>query len=145
MRFWIGKEREGRYKGIKTLFVQSEVLDDKVMDKMNEILKTHSVGQIYFGAGSTQVNVCTDYSKLKNITNGIFTSVECFEYQDWYEKCFEHIILNVKAPLGNKISLKVRSQYTVSVLPIETGYDTCLDDLHGDLFLNDDEEIYKEN
>ena len=39
MRFWIGKEKEGRYKGVRTLFVQSSILDDEVLDKIEDILK----------------------------------------------------------------------------------------------------------
>ena len=43
MRFWIGKEMEGRYKGIKTLFVQCEVITYDVMMKLEEILKIYMV------------------------------------------------------------------------------------------------------
>ena len=145
MRFWIGKEMEGRYKGIKTLFVQCEVITHDVMMKLEEILKTYSVGQIYFGAGSTQLKSCHDYDKLREICNGIFTSVECFKYENWYEELFDHIILNVKAPLDNNVSIKVRSPNTVTIFPIESGYDTCLDTLTDDLFSDTDIEIYKEN
>ena len=141
MRFWIGKEKEGRYKGVRTLFVQSSILDDEVLDKIEDILKRYSVGQIYFGAGSVQVNECTNPSRLKEITKGILTSIECFDYRLWYENYFDHIILNVNALLNNNLSIKVRSPNTVTVFPIETGYDTCLDELKNDLFLDTDEEI----
>lgn len=141
MRFWIGKEKEGRYKGVKTLFVQSSILNDEVLNKVEDILKRYSVGQIYFGAGSVQVNECTNPNKFREVTKGILTSVECFTYMDWYENYFEHIILNVNAPLSNNVSIKIRSPNTVTVFPIETGYDTCLDELKDDLFLDTDEEI----
>jgi len=62
MRFWIGYEKEGELKGIKTLFVGSRTIkEDRIEKIMSEDCE---IEQIYFGAGC-----CTKISMdiLKNV------------------------------------------------------------------------------
>ena len=53
MRFWIGKELEGRYKGINTLFVQCENLQPEVFEKIKKILEIMNSDDSYFRLSET--------------------------------------------------------------------------------------------
>ena len=55
MKLWIGKEREGIYQGVKTLFIGSKKI---TYGDINNILKKDKdIEQLYFGAGCcTEIN-----------------------------------------------------------------------------------------
>ena len=49
MKLWIGKEQEGKNKGVQTLFIASEDVSD---EDISDVLKEHKdIKQLYFGAG----------------------------------------------------------------------------------------------
>ena len=50
--FWVGKEVEGRLKGLQTLFIVGDQSIDVILDKLYQCLKQHIiVSHLYFGAG----------------------------------------------------------------------------------------------
>lgn len=62
--FWIGREVEGRFKGIKTLFVRGDQLVEDISSKLENNFVVH----IYFGAGNqskvTKFNVIEKFVKI---------------------------------------------------------------------------------
>jgi len=55
MKLWIGKEREGKFKGVETLFVGSKTITFEKIEKT--ISDNPTICQIYFGAGKcTPIN-----------------------------------------------------------------------------------------
>lgn len=144
MRFWIGKELEGRYKGINTLFVQCENLQPEVFEKIKEILKTETVGQIYFGAGSKNVDFCPDfyYVQLLEFRKNYLLTVETSIWQDWYKDVFNNIILTYdNLPDCPNLNIKVKNKNVVYTFPLENGYKTDLSNLERDMFSGVDREI----
>ena len=69
---FIGKEQEGKYKGLKTLFIGEQISFteiNKILDKRDDIL------QIYLGAGrSYELNITKEtLNKLLNLNKYIIT------------------------------------------------------------------------
>lgn len=144
MRFWIGRELEGRYKGINTLFVQCENLQPEVFEKIKEILKTEKVGQIYFGAGSKNVDFVPDfyYFQLFDFRKDYLLTVETSVWQDWYKDVFNNIILTYdNLPDCPNLNIKVKNKNVVYTFPLESGYKTDLSNLERDMFSGVDREI----
>lgn len=55
MKLWLGKEQEGDYKGLDTLFIGSPDVSYK---EIKEAIKENDFNQIYFGAGRcSKINV----------------------------------------------------------------------------------------
>lgn len=74
MRMWIGKEREGKKKGVETLFVEAPWLHILRLKKVRSVAKEHSISRIYIGAGKVDV---TRLSKdWVNILQGFEVVVE---------------------------------------------------------------------
>lgn len=56
MIIWTGKEMEGKYKGVETMFVKTEELDDSKVERILAVLQLHpEVNAIYLGAGRTDI------------------------------------------------------------------------------------------
>ena len=93
MKLWIGKEKEGCYKGNKTLFVGTAFIG---YDEINKILESEEdIIQIYFGAGlcsqinykvvrkcikhhidNTNITIEVSIDKLKYVPSDILNYVE---------------------------------------------------------------------
>ena len=74
MRMWIGKEREGKKKGVKTLFVEATLLDTLTLKKVCSVATKHSISRIYIGAGKVDViGLSKDWF---NILQGFDVAVE---------------------------------------------------------------------
>lgn len=146
MRFWVGMEVEGRYKGVRTLFVQSSKLSKAVFDKINKILETEKVGQIYFGAGSTNVEECSDINCLDKLRENYLLSIESTVYYKWFDGTFNNIILTRELPakMISRITLKVKKPDFVYCAPLESSYVTDLKFLANDMFAGVDKEIKME-
>ena len=146
MRFWIGKEVEGRYKGVNTLFVQCERLDTELFDKIKKILEVEKVGQIYFGAGSTDVEFCPDYNyiQLLDFRKEYLLTIETSKWQDWYKKVFNNIIITYDnfPDYYQNVSVKIKNKDVVYSFPLENGYKTDLSNLERDMFTGTDREIF---
>ena len=70
INIWIGKEKEGKYKGVKTLFVGSKKYSWEYIQKLLE--KQNNIEQIYFGAGKcTPINYNTIKNCLDSIKGGL--------------------------------------------------------------------------
>ena len=63
MKLWIGREQEGIHKGLKTLFVGSDKVTYKDIEKY---VREFKASQIYFGAG-----ICTkiNYQVVNSVLN----------------------------------------------------------------------------
>lgn len=62
--FWVGKEVEGRLKGLQTLFIVGDQTIDTILDKLYKCLKNHIiVSHLYFGAGGQ--SKVTNYSTMR--------------------------------------------------------------------------------
>lgn len=70
MRMWIGKEREGKKKGVETLFVEAPWLHKIRLRKVRSVAKEHSISRIYIGAGKV------DVKRLSKYWNNILQSFE---------------------------------------------------------------------
>lgn len=62
--FWVGKEVEGRLKGLQTLFIVGDRSIDVILDKLYQCLKQHIiVSHLYFGAGGQ--SEVTNYDTIR--------------------------------------------------------------------------------
>jgi hypothetical protein len=63
-KFWTGKEVEGRFKGLQTLFIVGDQGIDLILEKLRECLTRRLiVAHLYFGAGG-QSDI-TDYNTIR--------------------------------------------------------------------------------
>ena len=145
MRFWIGKELEGRYKGIKTLFVESSIIDLPLIYKIKEISEVHNFGQIYFGAGELDVvsierEAETEFGFLKN---EYLLTIETHKQRDIYKKYFHHVILSffVEQEEDTEYTFKIRTEKNVYCVSKENCFTTNLSKLENGLFIGTDVEI----
>ncbi len=99
--FWLGRELEGQYSTLWTLFI---VGDQNIQDICNALKKCQEsrsviVGHLYFGAGNQ--SVVTDYNTLRYFVSlGYFVTYEILAEQinlvprDILEKC--HLMVCIK-------------------------------------------------
>ncbi len=146
MRFWIGKEREGRYKGINTLFVETDVITSDVMKNIKQIASKYSFGQIYFGAGEVDVTDVDVSAKeeLNLLKNNYVLTVETHQQRSFYKKCFNHVVFSfyVENEQNVEYTFKIRTNKNVYSMPKENCFVTNLEDLKDGLFLGTDVEIF---
>lgn len=74
--FWVGKEVEGRLKGLQTLFIVGDQPVDTILEKLYKCLKEHLViSQLYFGAGNQ--SKVTNYNTIRYfLKKGYFITYE---------------------------------------------------------------------
>ena len=69
--FWIGKEVEGRLKGVKTLFIVS----DKNIKDIEVRAQKHNISHLYFGAGNQ--SIVRDFDTIIYLTKkGYYVTLE---------------------------------------------------------------------
>jgi len=117
MKLWVGKEQEGIHKGFKTLFVGSDKVTYKDIEKY---VKEFNVSQIYFGAG-----ICTkiNYQVVDSVLNkfrhsGLTITLEVDINQ--LSKIPRHILLDsieliVTTTNKNYLLLKQINDYKVQI------------------------------
>ena len=75
MRLWVGEEREGREKGVETLFVESVALYEHDLYLIKDVAKERSISRIYLGAGKVDLqSICDEW---ENVLSGFSVVVEC--------------------------------------------------------------------
>ena len=74
MRMWIGIEREGKKKGVRTLFVETIWLDELTLKEVRNVAKEHVISRIYIGAGKVDVKGLS--KDWVNILQGFDVAVE---------------------------------------------------------------------
>ena len=74
MRMWIGIEREGKKKGVRTLFVETIWLDELTLKEVRNVAKEHVIIRIYIGAGKVDVKGLS--KDWVNILQGFDVAVE---------------------------------------------------------------------
>lgn len=94
--FWVGREVEGRLKGIKTLFI---VGDKSITEICNKLKQCGSVSHLYFGAGNQSrvrdFNILEYFSKKYYITlEIILEDILCVPVSIYKNKNI-HIILTI--------------------------------------------------
>lgn len=144
MRFWVGKELEGRYKGILTLFVESNVLSIDILEKIKTISKKYQFGQIYFGAGSIDVIDISEQTKeeLKILKDYYVLTIETHKQREFYNECFNHIVLTFDIKDTNvEYTFKVKNSKDVYCIPQESCIRTNLEKLKNGQFVGTDLEI----
>lgn len=143
MRFWIGKELEGRYRGINTLFVEADVLTLEIFEKIKCIASKYTFGQIYFGAGEVDVISIEDIKELLALKNYYVLTVETHKQRDFYKKYFNHIVLSftVSQEQEMEYTFKIRTDKNVYCMPKENCFTTNLSKLKSGLFAGTDIEI----
>ena len=86
--FWIGTEVEGRFKGLKTLFVVGDQPYNKILLKL---IENPSIHHIYFGAGNQ--SKVTDYNIMKAMAE-VYTITYEVTAEDYYNTVPIDIIKN---------------------------------------------------
>lgn len=145
MRFWIGKELEGRYRGINTLFVEADVITSGLIKNIKLIASKYSFGQIYFGAGEvdvTDINVSAE--ELDLLKNNYILTVETHQQRSFYKECFNHVVLSfyVENEQDVEYTFKIRTDKNVYCMPKKNCFVTNLKDLKDGLFSGTDVEIF---
>ena len=147
MRFWIGKELEGRYKGVLTLFVESDVLTLDIILKIKNISKNYSFGQIYFGAGGVDVINISEKAReeLLRLQMNYLLTIETHKQRELYNKYFNHIVLTFDIFYSNvEYTFKIKNQKEVYCIPQESCIRTNLKKLKNGQFVGTDVEIEEE-
>src|SRR5574343_380543 len=79
--FWVGKEAEGRLKGLPTLFITGDQTKDAILSKL-QICDNHGIviGHLYFGAGHQ--STVTDFDIIRTFLElGYFVTLEVFLFE----------------------------------------------------------------
>lgn len=147
MKLWIGKEKEGKYKGMETLFIGSS---DITFGEIERTLKDNpNVSQLYFGAGGcTPINNNVIYDCYKQIKDKIITaeiSIDNFIESDikWLRKINVIItFINDKVNLFNKLkSVQIKLQgkvpNTIYIEELSDFIHTDCKDLEGKKYKDD--------
>jgi len=140
-KFWIGNEVEGRFKGIKTLFVVGNQKKEDIEKK----LIINSIHHIYFGAGNqSKVNDTHNINYFLN--NGFLVTYEILHNNLRYvplllfkHKNF-HLVITFKSLYLDRIritdSFKIEDDKNVYVMSKCNFYKTNkLKDYKGDKFI----------
>ena len=74
MRMWVGKEREGIFKGVMTLFVGDKSI---TYEEVKQALDNHKCKQVYFGAGRcTTINQKVVVSCMDKLKKDVLITIE---------------------------------------------------------------------
>lgn len=153
MRIWIGKELEGRYAGVQTMFIESDIIDMRTLRIITDALKYSmnyaTIGSLYFGAGRKNVQTiskdCVD--RLKELKDSYVLSIEFDRYGTDAPNLFEfdnNVFRIMCDPLDyNNVSIKIDTNHEVFSQSIDCMFKTDLDRLHDHMFLGTDRLIYK--
>ena len=153
MKLWIGKEEEGYYKGLKTLFVGSpDVTYRKIIKYLNQIPEIH---QIYFGAGGcTIINKKVLDKCIERTSVNIIKTAEIAWMDVWMfkNKKYEYVnkiitfnnedfttLLHIKKPKNYQIKLQhQKGDYKILVIAkFEDFIQTDCNELEGKRYKKD--------
>lgn len=150
MRIWIGKEQEGRYKGIHTMFVESDKINMGVLRIIVDTLKEYpTISALYFGAGRKNVRIvskdCIDL--LEELRKKYILSIEFDKYGTDAPNSFEfdnNIFRTMCDPLNyNNVSIKIDTNKDVFSQSIECMFKTNLKELNDFRFVGTDKLVYE--
>ena len=140
-KFWIGTEVEGRFKGIKTLFV----VGNQKKEKIEKILIDNSIHHIYFGAGN-QSKVINTHNIKYFLNKEYLVTYEVMNDKLRYVPSYFfihnnfHLIITFKTKYLDKMndndSIKIEDNKNVYVMSKCNFYKTNkLKDYKGDKFI----------
>lgn len=122
--FWIGTEVEGRYKGIKTLFV----VGDQKVSKIQNYLLDNNIYHIYFGAGNQ--SIVNNFDTIRFfIERGYIITYE-LEEKD-IDKIPNDIIKNIHIIITYKSNelIKLKSTDTIKVEDSKNVYCSSIENM----------------
>lgn len=150
MRIWIGKEMEGRYKGVSTMFIESTIIDDSVISVITEHLQDYPVNVLYFGAGRKNVETITFEAtkQLDNLKSRFMLSIE-FDKNGLKVPSLYEFDSNIYRTMTNELSfknlsLKIDTEKEVYTQSVDCMFRTDLNSLQDCKFIGTDVEIYKD-
>lgn len=130
MRIWIGPEREGKYTGKLTMFVESSIISKEVTEFIINLLNksfdnnqvySGMIEQIYFGAGKVEVEyMMVDVFEefLDELTaSGIVVSLESTKWLSGCTGKFAEILGKYNVHLIHRIEVRAESALLCDVLP----------------------------
>jgi len=143
MKLWSGIEKEGFWKGVKTIFVGSV---DVTIDQLQSAIEKYHPQQIYFGAGGCQPFSCTlirQVLKYRNIKKPFFITIETKDVskipKDIKEKCYT--ILNIPTKqvsmLDSLDQIKLEGDFLL-MATTQMMNKTTLEDLKGPKYIHDE-------
>lgn len=153
MRIWIGKELEGRYAGVQTMFIESDIIDMRtiriITDALEYALNYTTIGALYFGAGRKNVKSiskdCID--TLQELKERYILSIEFDKDGTDAPNLFEfdnNVFRIMCEPLDyNNLSIKIDTNLEVFSQSIDCMFKTDLNTLNDHMFLGTDRLIYK--
>jgi hypothetical protein len=117
MKMWIGKEKEGVYKGLVTLFIPSPLIS--YISICNILEKYKKIQQIYFGAGRCS-NINQDVVKeciMKNQDKLITLEIDLNKLYNMDKKIlsFCNIIITINNDNFRKIDYKHINNYQIKL------------------------------
>ena len=150
MRIWVGKEQEGRYKGIYTMFVESDKINMCTLRIIIDTLKEYpTISALYFGAGRKNVRIiskdCIDM--LEELRKKYILSIEFDKYGTDVPNLFRfdnNIFRMMCEPLNyNNVSIKIDTNKDVFSQSIECMFKTNLKELNDFRFIGTDKLVYE--
>lgn len=121
MRMWYGREKEGECADI-TLFVQTDVLSDRLVWKVRKAANDYNVSRIYLGAGRTDLEGITGdaldtlrvmSASFKIVIETTAAFIDTAEELDGIagEIILRHEVPNLTRPRKSRLSLKIDNIY----------------------------------
>lgn len=152
-RAWIGEEKEGKHKGVYTLFIESPDLDGKEIVSFIETI-SEPFERLYLGAGGidvlnfTRADKLIEYCKDNDIQVVIETTLQNEHLLSLYIRQHAEVILTIRKPnfnLSGINAIKLENKNFLYVIdvdlsPIEL---TSLHTLNNGLYEGTDELIYE--
>lgn len=124
INFWIGRELEGKFKGIKTLFIK----DSQPIKLVKEKLKKRSVSHLYFGAGDQSMIDCKVVKYFLDLGYLVTIDIRQDDLKIVPEELIDYENLHIMVTFNNKFisrlreidSIKIDGFDNVAVSTIET-------------------------
>ena len=139
MRIWKGIEREGKSKGILTLFIEASILCQDDIEKIDTIASKNDLKRLYFGAGRIDWEKESLSLVKKLCDKGYSVTIEC-SYSNYYNNKvllnFKEIIVRIDTkiiPLPN-VTVKLDNNKSVAMFynPIYTSLATLKNGMYTD-------------
>lgn len=102
MRAWVGIEREGAQKGVKTLFIESNRISRTDLPLIRSAARQRSISRIYLGAGKIDVKfISKDWvKKFKDFEVVVETTARNLNFLHFREQ-FSAIVLRTDIEMSN--------------------------------------------
>ena len=142
MRAWVGLEREGREKGVNTLFVESDCVLASDLYKIQDAAKKRGINRIYLGAGKRNViYICKEWPIICGSMKVVIETTPNFLRNLTHIKKFKNVILRYDIQLKDFSNIVPKIDNGSTVAMYYDKEENLLDTLKDGIYTDSDQII----